>query len=193
MFLVVAVAAVAFALIARNARNARIQREAVARIEQLGGECTYDCQYSVKGVGVIRDPLGPNWLANILGIDFLSDVVEVDFNVGAEEKVVSDSDVEEAILALPRVKSLTLNDTRITDAALDHLKNLSDLETVVLEDTDVTPDGVKRLIRAMPHLEVWYYELSTHEFIPGQSPGEMILVRKQGTTYGGGSKNSANR
>jgi hypothetical protein len=49
---------------------------------------------------------------------------------------------------------LWLNDTQVTDAGLECLKGLTELEWLNLKNTQVTNDGVNKLQRALPHCKI---------------------------------------
>ena len=49
---------------------------------------------------------------------------------------------------------LGLDDTKVTDAGLVHLKGLTKLEVLVLRRTKVTPAGVKQLQQALPNCKI---------------------------------------
>jgi hypothetical protein len=49
---------------------------------------------------------------------------------------------------------LALTKTDVTDAGLEHLKGLTKLERLLLEQTQVTDDSIADLKRALPDLKV---------------------------------------
>ena len=53
-----------------------------------------------------------------------------------------------------RKQFLRLDGTPITDAGLVHLRGLKQLETLSLEKTKVTPEGIKRLRTALPKVRI---------------------------------------
>ena len=59
-----------------------------------------------------------------------------------------------AVGGLSRLEYLNLYGTAVTDAGLPALEGLSELRSLYLWDTAVTADGVVRLTRALPELEV---------------------------------------
>ena len=52
------------------------------------------------------------------------------------------------------VVSVFLNDTKVTDAGLVHLKGLTKLEQLYLRGTKVTPAGVKKLQQALANCRI---------------------------------------
>jgi hypothetical protein len=108
----------------------RRQKEAVEVIERFSGLVVYDYQFTGH-VGEFFDadaePPGPPWLRNVLGKDSLSDVGLV-----------------------------IVFDAEFTDHDLHHLKRLPSLGGVWLVETQVTPEGVKKLQEALPECAIMY-------------------------------------
>lgn len=50
---------------------------------------------------------------------------------------------------------LSLDSTQVSDAGLEHLRGLG-LQMLILENTHVTPEGVKKLREALPNCEIEY-------------------------------------
>ena len=91
-------------------------------------------------------------------------------NAVGEDKVAKRSDAEKkAIAAIKKlggevtfdekkpgkpVISVKLNNTKVTDAGLVHLKGLSKLQTLFLQGTKVTDAGVKKLQAALPKCRI---------------------------------------
>ena len=57
---------------------------------------------------------------------------------------------------LTELKRLNLNDTRITDAGLMHLKGMTELRILFLYDTQVTDAGIAELKQALPNCVIRY-------------------------------------
>ena len=112
--------------LAVTVNRARKQREAVAAIEAVGGLVTYEYQYdSSDTFSATAKPPGPEWLRELVG----------------EEYFVS-------------VTFVGLQNTQVTDACLEHLKGLTNLETLNLIGTQVTDAGVKNLQQELPNCEI---------------------------------------
>ncbi len=116
--------------------------------------------------GFLDNPLppGPQWLSELLGMDFLADVVLVD----AQDSGLRDDDLRH-VEQLPRLQFLNLtgtsigNDgcahfagckhllavhlgrTRISDAGLRHLAGLTQLDWTFLGHTQITDEGMRHL------------------------------------------------
>ena len=60
--------------------------------------------------------------------------------------------------AMRNLKSLSLAGTKITDAGLEHLKGLTQLRSLWLgrevRPEQVTPEGIRRLQRALPNCKI---------------------------------------
>jgi hypothetical protein len=63
---------------------------------------------------------------------------------------VSDAGLEN-LKGLTQLQSLDLGGTRVTDAGLNDLKRLTQLKNLFLWRTTVTNEGVKRLQKALPN------------------------------------------
>ncbi len=82
---------------------------------------------------------------------------------------LSDTGVTDAgiqgIEGLTQLRELNLGDTAVGDAGLDRLKGLEQLQLLVLYGTKVTDEGVSRLQRAIPKCEI-------HADMPRKGPGK---------------------
>jgi hypothetical protein len=73
------------------------------------------------------------------------------------------------------LKELTLSGLpRITDAGIDHLRGLSDLEYLVIHGVSITPDGLQRLYAALPDCRM----ITSPVICPGPQNVRKIVVRK---------------
>jgi hypothetical protein len=157
-------------------KAAREQRTAVEAIEELGGSFFYDyqvidgCDYPVDG----EPPSGPTCLRNLLGNDFFATVV----GVYMSRKQTSDSDLEligrlvqlkwlgigginisdvglENLQRLKQLQAIGIyGTTHITDTGLESFRLLTKLQKVYLERTQVTPEGIQKLQRALPNCKI---------------------------------------
>ncbi len=80
------------------------------------------------------------WLRRALGDDFFNSVVDVGFN-GMQ---ATDAELEQ-LKGLSQLEWVDLNGTNVTDAGLDNLRGLSQLQSVELNATQVTDEGVESL------------------------------------------------
>jgi len=127
-------------------KKAKEQKEALTAIVAGGGVCAYDWERDENGYPIrarLPQPPGPEWLRRQLGIDFLAEVVCVDFTTTLARKVSQPS-----FFAVERIKnfmSLALDPTHVMDAELEHLRGLSQLKVLVLAGSRVTDKGLKLL------------------------------------------------
>jgi hypothetical protein len=90
--------------------------------------------------GTAPKPPEPAWLRRLLGDDLLVNVVEV----GLANSEISDADLER-LKGLPQLQPLWLNGRKVTDAGLKHLEGLSKLQDLDLNGSKVTDAGLERL------------------------------------------------
>jgi hypothetical protein len=145
-------------------RSGRIQRDAVAAIRRAGGGVFYEWEIHDGRFYTLESKCPwPKWLVDQVGVDYLGNVIRVDFwkrasdadlvhvgNLGRlEELVIVDSPVTDSGLAHLRrsttLKWLFLPRTRISDSGLAHLKRLTRLKVLSLTDTAVTDAGLAHL------------------------------------------------
>lgn len=69
-----------------------------------------------------------------------------------ELKITDDGLVH--LKALTHLQTLNLGSTKVTDVGLEHLKGLSSLETLNIRNTQVTDKGVKTLQDALPNCKI---------------------------------------
>ena len=121
--------------------EARQQKAVVAAILTLGGSVDYDYQHDAQGNRLAdAAPPGPQWIAALLGEDFVGTV----YSVRLSNRPVTAADLDQ-LAALTRLKVLWLDDTQATDAGLAHLAGLTQLETLYLDTTQVTDAGLDQL------------------------------------------------
>jgi hypothetical protein len=151
LLLLVLVSSVAFAWMGMRLQKARRQREAVATIEQLGGQVRYEYQEDKWD-----QPSGPEWLRDLLGRHVFDRVVRVEFSTtGVPNDRVTDLSFLSGIdhlrlLYLDRtavrdismladkkeLRFLSISHTQIGD--LSPLTNLHNLETINFSRTNVS-------------------------------------------------------
>ena len=57
---------------------------------------------------------------------------------------------------LCNLQELSFDDVHISDAGLEHLVGLTKLELLIVTNTDVTPEGIRKLQEALPNCEIMY-------------------------------------
>jgi hypothetical protein len=118
------------------------QRSAVAAIERLHGSVRYRDWPSALAVG--------RRLEAWLGRDAVA-IVDAVYLGGSS---IGDNDLA-WVEDLPRLRTIVLTSSPITDAGLDHLHRLSDLESIDVRFTEVTEAGVALLRRRLPRATVF--------------------------------------
>ena len=95
-----------------TARGVRVQREAVAAIERAGGWSAYDWEW--EDGEKIRNgrPWGPNWLVDLIGIDYFGSVAVVVLPEAGSDAVLAH------IGRLGRVQAVNLSMAPVTDAGV---------------------------------------------------------------------------
>ena len=147
MFIVMALLAV---WLGQHVHSTRLQKQSVAAIHEYGGSVRYDYQYPKGSYG--RDDVDysaaspvPQWLLDLVGVDFFHDVVEVDVrrNYGySRQNPDADDGLLRRLRGFPELRRLELSHCGITDNGLRHLPDLPLLETLELSYAPVTDDGM---------------------------------------------------
>jgi len=147
LLLLMLLASIGMSWLAVKMQQARRQREAVEAIQKLGGQVWYDYEVQQSGNPLPgAGPPGPAWLRNLLGEDILARVVYVSF---FRSSSVTDAGLER-LKGLTQLQELYLGVTQVSDAGLEHLKGLTQLQQLYFFDTKVTDEGVKKLQQALP-------------------------------------------
>ncbi len=122
-------------------RSARIQREAVAAIENVGGLVRYDGEGTIGNDIPERELWAPRWLGDLIGVDYFGHVISV---VPDSSSTANDSTLA-AVGYLTRLRELSVSRTLVSDAGVAHLIGLSELSSLSLPDTQVTDAGLAHL------------------------------------------------
>ena len=167
--------------------SVRVQRDAVAAINKAGGSVAYDWEwgtaYNPNIIHPDGKPRAPKWLANLIGVDYVGNVVSVNLvSHSVNKSNRADDDTLAHVGHLRRLESLNLADTAVTDAGtahlagltglrdlnlwntrvgddgLAHLKGLTNLRLLPLVGTRVTDDGILKIKQALPGLKVFREE-----------------------------------
>ena len=118
------------------ARGVRVQREAVAAIERAGGWSAHEWEW--EDGEKIRNgrPWGPNWLVDLIGIDYFGSVAVVVLPEAGSDAVLAH------IGRLGRVQAVNLSMAPVTDAGVAHLQGLAQLRDLSLNGSGVTDAGL---------------------------------------------------
>ena len=136
------VVAIPCSWLAKEREQAGKQRAAVEAIGELRGSVWYDyqCDASASPMTRLAKPPSPAWLRRLLGDDFFANVVFV----GLWGSDVTDAAVE-PLKGLSQLESLSLGGTKVTGAGLGHLNGLSRLQGLDFVDVQVTGAGLEQL------------------------------------------------
>jgi hypothetical protein len=116
----------------------RKQKKAVEFILQHGGAVEYS--YQVGAGRAEPTPPGPQWLRDLLGIDYLDHVTSAWF-VG---DIITDADMEH-LRGLQDLESLQVYCANVTDAGLGYLKYVRHLKGLELRSGQITDAGLAHL------------------------------------------------
>lgn len=127
-----------------RSNHVRHQRAIIDHVRELEARVVYD----YGRAGVDRPP-GPSWLRQLLGDDFLADVVGIDVSVPASDETLA------AIAALPHLRLLVLRDG-LDDAAIALLLGAQRLEQLQFSSPAVTDVGLSQLaeLKQLTHLSI---------------------------------------
>jgi Leucine Rich repeat len=109
------------------ARSARIQHDAVLAIEKAGGMTGYDWQWRNDRWVSGAKPWAPDWLVKAFGADYFGVVVVVFVSMQK-----APDDLFTHIENLGHLEVVFISDSALTDDNLDHLKNLLSLRNLQL-------------------------------------------------------------
>lgn len=138
-----------------TANRANRQRRAVETIKSHGGYVRYDYEADEHGgiAAHAAPPPGPDWLRNLIGLDYFATVVMV----GVDSQNGSVDDSVAALTDLPDLRSLTLRGAGVTDSIMARVGSLTKLHVLQVQKSAITEAGWKPL-EQLNHL--WLLELS---------------------------------
>jgi hypothetical protein len=110
------------------------QHAAIRAIEKKGGSV----DITVRGPEWLRRHIGTTWMCEVTGANLTG-------------KNFRDGDLD-LIARFPRLKTLALQRSHVTDSGLARLAHLSRLEMLFLGNTAITDGGLEHLAR-LPHLK----------------------------------------
>ena len=125
-------------------RNARIQRAAVAAVENAGGIVFYDLELTKGELILGGKPWMPLWLVDLIGLDYLVGVTQVHLNPMRTTSSFNDADIER-LAGMTKLSVLNISGTKVSDAGLAHLSALTNLSKLDLWGTGVTHAGLAHL------------------------------------------------
>jgi hypothetical protein len=178
LMIFVTIFAVACSWFAVKMGQATRQKEAVKAFKKLGGDIAYDYQFDSWGqiISQNMEPMEAPCLRKILGVDFFHTVVyaksidDAPLRIlkdlsGIRQLKLTDEEVNsqvtdaglESLECLSQLQILDLGYSKVTDAGLEHLKGLTQLHRLVLNGTKVSYEGVDKLQKSLQHCEISYH------------------------------------
>lgn len=128
--------------------QANRQRRAVARIKAAGGLVGYDYEVDANFNRRTDNPAppGPDWLRNVIGVDYFSTVIFVSFPTATDQSLA-------AVTDLPNLRGLELtDDIKLTDAELACVNNLPKLEALYIDGCSNVSDKSIKHLQGSKHL-----------------------------------------
>jgi hypothetical protein len=119
--------------------RARVQREAVAAIRAASGEVVFNWEWDSAKLESRDGTSEPGWLRRHLGPGFFEEAT------AAEGVFTADDALMVHIGRLPKVESVNLRSSAVTDAGMAHLAPLKALRFLSLWGTRITDNGLKHL------------------------------------------------
>lgn len=157
--------------LAIHVTSTRHQKEAVKAIQGYGGWVRYDFQYpsglySHKDFDPKAGSWVPLWALDLLGIDFFHAVVHVSLNYSEDSGTRQENDnrSDEALQhlpMLPKLRTLLLQDTQVTDSSMLHIGQLTNLENLLMWDAIRVSDKGTTYLRPLKKLK--YIHLSNSQ------------------------------
>jgi hypothetical protein len=132
--------AVPYSWLGVKLKVAAIQQQTVAGIVKLGGSAGYDYELDASGRFTKATPPQPEWLEELLGPDFFSNVVSVKL----DDPQMTDAGLG-SLRGLRQLRWLDLKSTQVTDAGLEALKHLDQLNGLAVAFTQITDSGLIHL------------------------------------------------
>ena len=117
-------------------RSAGIQREAVAAIDQAGGEVKYDSGSTRTPTLKTHELWAPKWAVDALGVDYFGHVCEVTLTLNCTDRELAD------VGRLTALDSLRLYYPNVSDSGLVQLQGLTKLSKLVLSQTQISDAGL---------------------------------------------------
>jgi hypothetical protein len=145
LLVVVALVSAGLAIVSSRANQ---RRRAVERIKSAGGIVGYDfeCDEKFNRRADNPTPPGPDWLRNLIGVDYFATPVYVESHNANDEALT-------ALAELPNLRALELtDDLNITDAGLESLKDLAQLEMLYIDGCEQLTDASLQHLRKLKRL-----------------------------------------
>jgi hypothetical protein len=118
----------------------------VEAIRSIGGTALYDYEVDADGDPIQPSP-DPGWLAKLIGMDYMHNVVSVEFPFGSasDPEIYDYEEVVPFLDALPHVLYLTLSKGNLRDDDLRHVAGMKSLAQLRIFDNQITGIGFRHL------------------------------------------------
>ena len=123
-----------------TANRANRRRQAVETLRKSKIEVLYDYEADENGYRIPQpspSPPGPDWLRDVIGVDYFATAVGVFIGPKAE---VNDETFR-SLADLPHLKNLDLRNVGVTDSRVAQLTNLNELRVLVVTAPSLTDNG----------------------------------------------------
>jgi Leucine Rich repeat len=133
--------------LAVESERAHRQRETVEWILKKGCDVHYDWEFGTDAKGLPNvQPQGPKLMRNLLGDDFFNGIrgAYLYSDITYLNITITDADLKH-LETLIQLQTLVLDGTQITDDGLEHLNGMKQLQSLYLDDTTVTDAGLEHL------------------------------------------------
>ena len=125
--------------------QARNQKEAVEWVREMGGSVDYDFERVDEHSFFAAEPPGPQWLRDLLGVDFFQEVTVVRLAYTKASDLTP-------LAKLTSLQALYLDRAQVSD--LTPLAKLTSLETLWLNETQASEEQVEELRQALPNCDI---------------------------------------
>jgi hypothetical protein len=135
-------------------RQYNVGRATAARIQELGGVPVRSMRWDYRWGRVI----GANFeAAKITDAELvqLKSMSTLGW-VNLQKTQITDAGIAHLVAAIPQLRMLYLSDTELTDAGLKHIEKLPYLEFLQAHRTKITGEGVEKLKKSRPDLDVYW-------------------------------------
>jgi hypothetical protein len=141
------------------ANQAHVQRSAVTKIVQAGGEVEYAYYFEpLHNDSWVHhaeaQSLVPRWIRRVLGDDYFSSVIGVTLTYDSA-RPIDVNEIMKQVGRFTRLRFLNMQNQEVTDAGLKQIAHLRLLEHLEFESTKISDDGMRHLATMNNLVEVW--------------------------------------
>jgi hypothetical protein len=183
--------AVPFSWLASEMKIAGKQKTKVDELLRLKGQVEYYSERTAdRRLIAHRSPPEPEWLRDWLGVDFFGDVNIVCLGGYDVTGVTITDNTMDLLVDFKKLKWLALVDTEVTDSGLERLRNLTNIETLMIGGNRKCTDGGLKHLKGLPRIK-WLELNDLHvtnaglKEIQGVTTLETLLLNETDVTDGG--------